>query len=184
LRKARTRRGWSLREVERRTGIANAYLSQVERGTIRKPDGAVLWQLSDLYGLDFALLAIWSGHTPRETTASTMSAALRALASLDPQEQQDLIGLLLDRAAHSSGATPSLATLKSGGDGLLFTEEDPRFDPSGAPSPTNGAGEATTRRRTTSPNAKRADPGVPAAKPGTRSALGQRDPTKKSSKKK
>ena len=98
LRKARARRGWSLREVERRTGIANAYLSQVERGAIRKPDGAVLWQLSDLYRLDFALLAKWCGHTSAEATASTMSVALRALAAMDPEGQKEALSMLLERA--------------------------------------------------------------------------------------
>jgi transcriptional regulator with XRE-family HTH domain len=60
LRRARQHLGWSLREVERRTGRPNAYLSQVERGVIRRPDPTVIWELAQLYGLNFDLLAQWS----------------------------------------------------------------------------------------------------------------------------
>ena len=63
LRRAREYWKLSLREVERRTGRANAYLSQVERGLIRQPDPAVLLQLADLYKLDFMQLAEWAGWT-------------------------------------------------------------------------------------------------------------------------
>ena len=46
LRDARTRRGLSLRDVERRTGIRNAHLSQIETDTIAKPEMALLWELA------------------------------------------------------------------------------------------------------------------------------------------
>ena len=46
LRRARQYWQLSLREVERRTGRSNAYLSQVERGLIRQPDPAVLLELA------------------------------------------------------------------------------------------------------------------------------------------
>src|SRR5438552_1477053 len=42
LRRAREYWKLSLREVERRTGRSNAYLSQVERALIRQPDPTVL----------------------------------------------------------------------------------------------------------------------------------------------
>ena len=51
----------SLREVERRIGRSNAYLSQVERGLIRQPDPVVLLELADLYRLNFETLAMWAG---------------------------------------------------------------------------------------------------------------------------
>ena len=37
LRRARKYRGYSLRQVQERTGILNAHLSQIERGHIRRP---------------------------------------------------------------------------------------------------------------------------------------------------
>ena len=61
LRRAREHLRLSLREVERQIGRSNAYLSQVERGLIRQPDPIVLFELADLYRLNFETLAIWAG---------------------------------------------------------------------------------------------------------------------------
>ena len=62
LRAARAGRGLSLRDVERRTGIRNAHLSQIETDTIAKPEMAILWDLAALYGVDFARLLALAGH--------------------------------------------------------------------------------------------------------------------------
>ena len=66
LRRARSHRQLSLREVERRTGRSNAYLSQVERGLIRQPDPVVLLELAELYGLNFMTLTTWAGWVSPE----------------------------------------------------------------------------------------------------------------------
>jgi transcriptional regulator with XRE-family HTH domain len=98
LRRARQHRGWSLRDVERRTGIPNPHLSQIERGQIRRPDSALLWTLTELYDLDFAKIAAWSGHLDRPTgierDTSLLLAALRALSKLDPVAQADAISYI------------------------------------------------------------------------------------------
>ena len=49
LRRARADHGWTLREVEGRSGIRNAHLSQIESGAIERPDTALLWTLAGLY---------------------------------------------------------------------------------------------------------------------------------------
>ena len=66
LRRARKHRQLSLREVERRIGRSNAYLSQVERGLIRQPNPVVLLELADLYRLNFMTLATWAGWASPE----------------------------------------------------------------------------------------------------------------------
>lgn len=94
LRRARQHRGWSLRDVERRTRIPNPYLSQIERSQVRRPDVEVLWKLSELYSLDFASIAVWSGHldeSPTGPQASLAVIALRALSHLDPESQVEAI---------------------------------------------------------------------------------------------
>jgi transcriptional regulator with XRE-family HTH domain len=101
LRRARQRRGWSLRDVERRTGIPNAHLSQIEREHIRRPDIEILWTLSELYSLDFPLIAAWSGHLDPESTepsASLALIALRAMSQLDLDEQIEVIRQIKQRA--------------------------------------------------------------------------------------
>ena len=70
LRRARQHHGLSLRDVERRIGRSNAYLSQVERGLIRQPDPIVLLQLAELYGLNFEILAAWADWIPSDMSAS------------------------------------------------------------------------------------------------------------------
>ena len=52
LRSLRKKKRFSLRDVERKTGISNAYLSQLETGNIKAPSPAVLVQLADLYGVN------------------------------------------------------------------------------------------------------------------------------------
>src|SRR5205823_13284643 len=98
LRRARQHRGWSLRAVDRRTGIPNPHLSQIERGQIRRPDLALLWTLTELYDLDFAKIAAWSGHLDRPTgvdrDTSLLLAALRALSRLDPVAQADAMSYI------------------------------------------------------------------------------------------
>lgn len=98
LRRARQYRGWSLREVERRTGRANAYLSQVERGVIRRPDPAVLLQLAELYGLNFDLLMQWSEpeiddrDDPMDET--TTRALIRQILNLTSEQRRRALELL------------------------------------------------------------------------------------------
>ena len=90
LAEARRDLGLSLREVERRTGIRNAHLSQIETGTIARPEMALLWELSVAYGLDFARLLALAGYEAAGRAAADrgrMTVALRALGQLTPAEQ-------------------------------------------------------------------------------------------------
>jgi transcriptional regulator with XRE-family HTH domain len=96
LRLARARRGWSIREVARRTGFPNTYLSQIERAVIRRPDAGVLWELATLYNLDFPLLAEWSGQLGGDTGNGQplLVAALRAFSALDDDRRVDALRYL------------------------------------------------------------------------------------------
>jgi len=96
LRRARLHKGWSLREVEKRTGVPNAHLSQIEHGRIRKPDAAILWRLADFYVLDFGQLARWAGYFPAETPEvdETIKLALQILAELEPDAQAEALRYL------------------------------------------------------------------------------------------
>jgi transcriptional regulator with XRE-family HTH domain len=95
LRRARTHRGYSLRQVEERTGISNAHLSQIERGQIRRPDAALLWRLSELYALNFDLLALWAGYAERPgSSAPELAAAIRLLSDLDPEDLDEALRVI------------------------------------------------------------------------------------------
>lgn len=62
LRAARQVGGLSLRQVEGRTGVSNAYLSQLEGGKIKRPAPAVLQKLCDLYGVSYITSLQLAGH--------------------------------------------------------------------------------------------------------------------------
>jgi transcriptional regulator with XRE-family HTH domain len=96
---ARHALGLSLREVERRTGIRNAHLSQIETGTIARPEMALLWELSVAYGLDFARLLTLAGYEAAGEAAADrgrMTVALRALGQLTPAEQAEALQFMAE----------------------------------------------------------------------------------------
>lgn len=91
---ARAERGWTLREVERRTGIHNAHVSQIETGGIERPAPNVLWALAQVYGLDLPELMRLSGHVEaaaKGTPGSVVGLALRELGELSPDQQQEVL---------------------------------------------------------------------------------------------
>jgi transcriptional regulator with XRE-family HTH domain len=97
LQKARLHQRLSLRQVQQRIGLSNAHLSQIEKGAIKRPDPAILMELSELYGLDYRLIATWAGYLDAHTTiaSGTLSGlALRLFAQLDPVAQRDALDYL------------------------------------------------------------------------------------------
>jgi len=68
LRRLRQQRGWSLREVEAKTGgkVHNAYLSQIESGKILRPSLETLVQLCLAFDVDFWTLVTESGLIPKD----------------------------------------------------------------------------------------------------------------------
>jgi HTH-type transcriptional regulator, competence development regulator len=96
---ARAEKKWSLREVERRTGVNNAHLSQIETGAIERPAPNVLWALAEVYGLDLRELMRMSGHVEaaaEATPGSVVGAALRTLGELSPGEQEQVLEFMKD----------------------------------------------------------------------------------------
>ena len=100
LRRARLHRDLSLREVERRTGRSNAYLSQVERGLIKQPDPIVLLELADLYGLNFETLAAWAHWVPTDSDPSDLrrrdstEVLVRQVMQLNPDERATVLRIV------------------------------------------------------------------------------------------
>ena len=107
LRRARADRGLSLRDVERRTGIRNAHLSQIETDTIAKPEMAILWDLASLYGIDFARLLALAGHAGGASSGSQrrrVTVALRALGQLSPGDQDEALRFMAELKARRGEA--------------------------------------------------------------------------------
>lgn len=62
IQKARIDKNLSLRAVERKTGISNAYLSQLESNKIKQPSPNILHKLSNLYEVSYSHLLSLVGY--------------------------------------------------------------------------------------------------------------------------
>jgi transcriptional regulator with XRE-family HTH domain len=80
---ARERKSLTLREVERMTGLSNAYLSQLENDRIKAPSPNVLHTLAALYELPYAALMAAAGY-PVADSAAIPSEVVRLAARLGP----------------------------------------------------------------------------------------------------
>jgi transcriptional regulator with XRE-family HTH domain len=98
LRDARMKRGWSLRDVQRHTGIHNAHLSQIENATITRPDHNVLFALAKAYELDYGKLLRMAGHIEHRTDGRQSAygpVAFKTLAELTDDEQREVVEYML-----------------------------------------------------------------------------------------
>lgn len=96
VREARNRRGMSLRDVERETGISNGHLSLLESGSVLRPSPNLLEKLAELYGVSYSLLMELSGYRvpelPLDVAASANSFA--DLSELELDQVRRFVGYL------------------------------------------------------------------------------------------
>lgn len=90
LRKAK---GASLRDVEKATGVSNAYVSQLERGDAAKPSVDKLYSLSKYYGVPYQDLLESAGYIEASDKERPVSSALQnALMAYDlSPDEEDLV---------------------------------------------------------------------------------------------
>ena len=62
LKEARSRRGLTLRDVERTIAISNGYLSLLESDSVKSPSPNHLHQLAELYQIPYSLLMELAGY--------------------------------------------------------------------------------------------------------------------------
>ncbi|MDX2007112.1 MAG: helix-turn-helix transcriptional regulator [Meiothermus sp.] len=88
LRSARTSKGLTLRDVERETGVSNAYLSQLEGGKIKQPSPAVLQRLTDFLEADFMEVMRLAGHPVPVVSqpSQTLQNLARRIGRVTPDE--------------------------------------------------------------------------------------------------
>ncbi len=96
LRKKRDDLRLSLREVEEKTGISNAYLSQLENQKITKPSPSILAKLAEAYKISYSRLMELSGY-PTLTRRGRRPLVFRTTDSaeeLTAQEEKELLEYL------------------------------------------------------------------------------------------
>ncbi len=99
LRRLRELHRLTLRAVEQRTGISNAYLSQLETGKIEQPSPNILYKLSEMYRVPYELLMEKAGYIMRREEdarrqPSLLGMALATLDDLTPEEEAELVKYL------------------------------------------------------------------------------------------
>ena len=90
LHRLRTLKGVSLREVERETGVSNAYLSQLETGKTEKPSPHILHKLAEYYGTEYNNLLKIAGYLEeKKGSARKVSDIQAALMSANLKDEQE-----------------------------------------------------------------------------------------------
>jgi len=87
LREAREKKGMSLREVEKESGVSNAYISLIESGKRTDPHPNILKNLAAVYGLDITDVMRVAGYLKIESPANKKMAQIEELfneAMADP----------------------------------------------------------------------------------------------------
>jgi HTH-type transcriptional regulator, competence development regulator len=94
LNRIRGIKGAKLRDVEKATGISNAYLSQLETGKAENPNPHLLYKLAQYYDVPYESLMEAAGYVVKEKPGSkkqqrpgAIQAALMS-AELTPDEEQ------------------------------------------------------------------------------------------------
>lgn len=96
LRNRRLQLGLSLRQVEEKTGISNAYLSQLENQKILQPTPTVLRKISDLYDISYSRLLKLAGHpVPVKNEEKNVAFKISSgLEEISKEEEKELLEYL------------------------------------------------------------------------------------------
>jgi transcriptional regulator with XRE-family HTH domain len=95
LRNGRSGKGLTLREVEARAAISNAYLSQLEGEKIKQPAPQVLHKLCELYGCSYTAAMEFAGYPiPNAQKARAPARFLARLGKTTPDEESALLEYL------------------------------------------------------------------------------------------
>jgi transcriptional regulator with XRE-family HTH domain len=95
----RVAKGLSLRQVEEATdrAVSNAYLSQLEKGKIRRPSPNVLHGLAEVYAVPYEALMEKAGYllpSDGKTGARRKRLAAFAIDDLTAEEEEELLKYL------------------------------------------------------------------------------------------
>lgn len=97
LRNRRNQLGLSLRDVEEKASVSNAYLSQIENQKITQPSPSVLRKLSRLYDLSYSRLMNLAGHpidSELDLEKKVFFKTSRGLEEISREEEQELLRYL------------------------------------------------------------------------------------------
>jgi transcriptional regulator with XRE-family HTH domain len=86
----------SLRDVQSKTGISNAFLSQLESGKIKNPNPVMLYKLATLYRVPYESLMERAGYPVPTPDTSTKDAdkVFHRFGDITREEEEQLLDYL------------------------------------------------------------------------------------------
>ncbi|HNR90511.1 MAG TPA: response regulator [Spirochaetota bacterium] len=124
IKAARKRTAITIREAEKRSGVSNAYLNQIENGRIKRPSPDILSKIGALYDLPYDVLLHKAGYTLPDFENREESDGDRRHRILiiddDPRDRE----LLIERLAGFTGGPLAIREARSGAEGLALLEEE------------------------------------------------------------
>ena len=96
LASSRQHKKLTLRAVEAKTGISNAYLSQLETGKIRSPSPVMLRKLSEIYDVPYSSVLELAGYPipDSEKLDTSLTDVAARLGPVTPEEADELADYL------------------------------------------------------------------------------------------
>ena len=93
LRDLRETQGLSLRDAEGKSGISNAYISQLESGKIQNPSPHMLHKLAKAYNVPYQTLMEAAGYLKpgSKNTEATKTIVLSATEELNEEEMEGVM---------------------------------------------------------------------------------------------
>lgn len=91
LRRVRKEKGLTLRDVENKTGISNAYLSQLENDRISSPSPTILHKLAECYGISYERLMKLTGYPINEEGQRLAFRSNEDFDNLTPEEKEKVM---------------------------------------------------------------------------------------------
>src|SRR5579885_142721 len=103
LKQVRDAQGLSLRDVQGKTEISNAFLSQIESGKVKNPSPIMLHKLATLYRVTYEQLMERAGYPipiarPPAPTASKVFHRFGDITQDEEEQLLDYLGFLRSRA--------------------------------------------------------------------------------------
>ena len=95
----RASKGLTLRDVEKKTEVSNAYLSQLESGKIKQPSPTTLYKLAELYEIKYEILMEKVGYPVPQAnkvikSRSSENTVLNRMGAISQDEEMELLNYL------------------------------------------------------------------------------------------
>ncbi|HNV46205.1 MAG TPA: response regulator [Spirochaetota bacterium] len=124
IKAARKRTAITIREAEKRSGVSNAYLNQIENGRIKRPSPDILGKIGALYDLPYDVLLHKAGYSLPDFKTDEDAERDRCYRILIIDDDRRDRELLINRLAGFTGGALAVREARSGEEGIAILEKE------------------------------------------------------------